>query len=95
MRKDCSIGDLKNTLLANRIAIIVLTVDSTSKNYEYNTKFSRLTKYIVEWQVEMFDIENSEKETSTNDNLEKFKRQVDENLKMVIKFIFIKQVVEL
>lgn len=57
------------------------TVDSTSKNYGYDTKFSRLTKYIVEGQVEMLDIENSKKETSTNDNLEKFKKQVDEKFK--------------
>lgn len=56
-------------------------IDSTSKNYGYDTKFSRLTKYIVEGQVEMLDIENSKKENSTNDNLEKFKKQVDEKFK--------------
>lgn len=36
-------------------------INGTSKIYGYDTKFSRLTKYVVEGQIGMLDIENSKK----------------------------------
>lgn len=47
------------------------TIDSTSKIYGYDTKFSRFTKYVVEGQVGMLDIENKKDNKTDFENLVK------------------------
>mgnify|MGYP004667017071 CR=1 FL=1 len=52
----------------------------TSKQYGYDEKFLRLSKYVVEGQVGMLDIDNSKTKDlikNKEENIEKFKQQLD------------------
>lgn len=55
-------------------------VKGVSKPYGRDTKFIRLTKYVVEGQVGMLDVENSINKNSSDDtkNLEAFKQKIEE-----------------
>lgn len=54
-------------------------IGSTSKLYGWDTKFLRLSKYVVEGQAQMLDIDNT-KTSNSNEakNLENFKKQLDD-----------------
>lgn len=54
-------------------------IGGTSKLYGWDTKFLRLSKYVVEGQAQMLDIDNT-KTSNSNEakNLENFKKQLDD-----------------
>lgn len=54
-------------------------IGDTSKLYGWDTKFLRLSKYVVEGQAQMLDIDNT-KTSNSNEakNLENFKKQLDD-----------------
>lgn len=54
-------------------------IGGTSKLYGWDTKFLRLSKYVVEGQAQMLDIDNTKTNNSNEaKNLENFKKQLDD-----------------